>query len=187
MMREVTSDKQHGDQIINQLSQLFEPENPIPEQVLGVENFSQHIVENVVMNLKPDAPTVLTMCGIILMSVGLYFVLVRPALLPEDIRYIGLSSAQVQAVPSRFLNWLDKVFWVMGGYVFTSGFLTCYIAQTAFRERQRGVFGVVSVAGTTSLGIMVTINFLIDSDFKWLLLVFATLWFSALGLFLGRK
>ena len=120
------------------------------------------------------------------MGMGLYFALIRPALLPEDIRYIGLSSEQSQAAPG-LLNWLDKVFWVMGGYVFTTGLLTAYVAQTAFRERRRGIFSVVSFAGMSSLGLMVIINFLIASDFKWVLFVFAALWLIALGLFLRRE
>ena len=138
------------------------------------------------MNLKPYASTLLTLCGIILMGMGLYFALIRPALLPEDIRYVGLSSEQIQAAPG-LLNWLDKVFWVMGGYVFTTGLLTAYVAQTAFRERRRGIFSLVGFAGMSSLGLMVIINFLLDSDFKWLLFVFSVLWLSALGLFLRRK
>jgi hypothetical protein len=70
----------------------------------------------------------------------------------------------------------------MGGYVFTVGILTCYVAQTAFRERRRGVLSVVGLAGLSSIGLMATVNLVIDSDFKWLLLGLATLWLSALGL-----
>lgn len=140
-----------------------------------------------VMNLKPYASTLLTVCGIILMGMGLYFALIRPALLPEDISYIGLPSEQFQVTAPGLSSWLDKVFWVLGGYVFTSGLFTCYVAQTAFRERQRGVLSVVSLAGLSSIGLMVMINFLIDSDFKWLLLIFAVLWLIALGLFLRQK
>ncbi len=151
------------------------------------EPFVKHAREILVMNLKPDASTLLTVCGIILMGMGLYFALIRPALLPEDIRYIGLPTEQFQVTAPGLSNWLDKVFWVLGGYVFTSGLFTCYVAQTAFRERQRGVLSVVSLAGLSSIGLMVMINFLIDSDFKWLLLIFAVLWLSALGLFLRQK
>lgn len=107
------------------------------------------------MNLKPYALALLTICGIILMGMGLYFALIRPALLPENIRYAGLASQQLQATAPGLVNWLDKVFWVMGGYVFTTGLLTCYVAQTAFRERRRGFLSVVSFAGLTSLGLMV--------------------------------
>jgi hypothetical protein len=139
------------------------------------------------MNLNPYASTLLTVCGIILMGMGLYFALIRPELLPEDIRYMGLSSQQLQATAPGLSNWLDKVFWVLGGYVYTSGLFTCYVARTAFRERRRGVLSIVSLAGVSSLGIMVMINFLIDSDFKWLLLIFTVLWLSALGLFLRQR
>jgi len=114
------------------------------------EPFVKHAGEIVVMNLKPYASTLLTVCGIILMGMGLYFALIRPALLLEDIRYIGLSSEQLQATAPNLLNWLDKVFWVMGGYTFASGLLIGYVAQTAFRERRRGVLSVVSLAGLTS-------------------------------------
>lgn len=139
------------------------------------------------MNFKPYSSTLLTVCGIILMGIGLYFALIRPELLPEDFRYMALSSEQLQATAPGLFNWLDKVFWVMGGYVFTTGLLICFVAQTAFRERQRGVLSVVGFAGLSSVGLMVMINFLIDSDFKWSLLVIAALWLIALGLFLRQK
>jgi hypothetical protein len=151
------------------------------------EPFAHHAEGIAVTNLKPYASTLLTVCGIILMGMGLYFALIRPELLPEDILYAGLSSQQLQATAPGLLNWLDKVFWVMGGYMFASGLLICYVAQTTFRERRRGVLSVVGVAGLSSLGLMVIINFLIDSNFKWLLLVFAALWLTALGLFLRQK
>jgi len=139
------------------------------------------------MNFKPYSSTLLTVCGIVLIGIGLYFALIRPELLPEDFRYTALSSEQLQETAPGLFNWLDKVFWVMGGYVFTTGLLTCFVAQTAFRERQRGVLSVVGLAGLSSIGLMVMINFLIDSDFKWPLLVIAALWLIALGLFLRQK
>lgn len=144
------------------------------------EPFVKHARAIVVMNLKPYASTLLTVCGIILMGMGLYFALIRPALVPEDIRYIGLPSEQFQVTAPGLCNWLDKVFWVLGNYVFTSGLFTCYVTQTAFRE-------CMSLAGLSSIGLTVIINFLIGSDFKWLLPIFAVLWLGALGLFLRQK
>ena len=75
----------------------------------------------------------------------------------------------------------------MGGYVVTTGLLTGYVAQMAFRERQRGVLSVVGLARLSSISLIAMINFLIDSDFKWFLLVFVVLWLTALGLFLRQK
>ncbi len=139
------------------------------------------------MNFKPYSSTLLTVCGIILMGIGLYFALIRPELLPEDFRYMVLSPEQLQVTALGLLNWLDKVFWVMGGYVFTTGLLTCYVAQTAFRDRRRGVLSIVGLAGLFSIGLMVFINFLIDSNFKWPLVIIAALWLSAMGLFVRQK
>ena len=139
------------------------------------------------MNFKPCSSTLLTVCGVILMGIGLYFALIRAELLPEDFRYMALSPEQLQVTAHGLLNWLDKVFWVMGGYVFTTGLLTCYVAQTAFRDRRRGVLSVVGLAGLFSIGLMVFINFLIDSNFKWPLVIIAALWLSAMGLFLRQK
>jgi hypothetical protein len=117
------------------------------------------------------------------MGVGIYFVFIRPPLLSEDAHYIGVSLTDLQAAVPELAGWLRKVFWVMGGYIFTTGLLTLYAAITAFAKRTRGVFWVVATAGITSIGWMAIVNFLIDSDFKWLLLSLAILWGLALLLF----
>ena len=132
--------------------------------------------------IKPYASTILVLCSIILMGLGLYFVFLRPPLLPEDARYMGAVLAEIQAAPG-LLNWLQKVFWVMGGYIFTTGLLTLYVAITAFRTHASGAFWVVAAAGLTSIGWMAIVNFIIGSDFKWLLFGFAMLWGIALLLF----
>lgn len=71
----------------------------------------------------------------------------------------------------------------MGALLFTCGLLTFYLALTAFRARARGAWGVITLAGFASVGWMTVVNFLIDSDFKWLLLILPVLWACALGLF----
>ena len=135
------------------------------------------------MNLQPYSSRVLALCGLILIGMGLYFVLLRPALLPEDTRYIGTSLEEIRVAVPGLLDWLDKVFWVMGGYILTIGLLTLYVAITSFRTRAKGVSGIVALAGLASVGWMSVVNFVIDSDFKWLLLAFAALWGLALVLF----
>ena len=106
------------------------------------------------MSLRPYSATVLAIAGAILMMLGLYFIFVRPPLLAEDVRYMGTSLAQIQATVPRLLIWTRRVFWVMGGYIFTAGLLTLYIAVTTFRTRARGIAGVVMLAGLTSIGSM---------------------------------
>ena len=116
------------------------------------------------------------------MGLGLYFIFIRPPLLPEDPRFMGTTLAEIQAVMPGLLIWLRRVFWVMGGYIFATGLLTVYIAVTAFQQLARGARFVVALAGLSSIGWMVIINFMIDSDFKWLLLAFNLPWIVALVL-----
>lgn len=120
--------------------------------------------------------------GLILMGLGLYFVFIRPPLLPEDPRFMGTSIEQIQSVIPGLLIWLRRVFWVMGGFMFTAGLLTTYIAVTAFQQPARGARSVVALAGLTSIGWMAIVNFIINSDFKWLLLAFNLPWIAALVL-----
>ena len=67
--------------------------------------------------------------------------------------------------------------------MFATGLLTLYLALTAFRTRARGVTGIVILAGVTSIGWMMVVNFIIASDFRWLLLAFVLPWPLALVLY----
>ncbi len=125
----------------------------------------------------------LLLSGVILLGLGFYFIFLRPPLLPEDPRYMGASLEQIQSSVPGLAIWLRHVFWVMGGYMFATGTLTCYLAVTGFRARSRGVALVVTLAGAASIGWMTVVNFIIQSDFKWLLLLFAFTWVAALYLY----
>jgi hypothetical protein len=118
--------------------------------------------------------------GVILMGLGLYFIFIRPPLLPEDPRYMGTTLAEIQAIMPGLLIWLRRVFWVLGGFMFATGVLTTYVAVAVFQQLARGARSVVALAGLTSIGWMAVVNFMIDSDFKWLLLAFNLPWIVAL-------
>ncbi len=117
------------------------------------------------------------------MAMGLYFVFLRPSLLPEDARFIGTTLAAVQATVPGLFDWLQRVFWVMGGYMFATGLLTVYVACTTFRGRVCGSAGIVMLSGATSIGLMAVVNFAIASDFKWLILSLVLPWALALVLY----
>ena len=134
------------------------------------------------MTRYPRSAVALALGGAILMALGLYFAVLRPPLLPEDPRFMGSTLAQVQEALPGLLIWLRRVFWVMGGYIFTTGLLMVYVALTAFRSRARGAASVVAVSGFASIGLMVVVNFVIASDFRWLILSFALPWAVALVL-----
>lgn len=131
--------------------------------------------------------TFLTLSGLILMGLGLYFIFIRPPLLPEDPRFMGTSLDQIRSVIPGLLIWLRRVFWVMGGYMFAAGLLTSHVALTAFRARTKGAPLVMALAGLSSIGWMAIVNFMIDSDLKWLLLTFNLPWILALILSWGER
>jgi len=136
---------------------------------------------------RPLSATLLAICGVILVGIGLYFIFARPAFLPEDARYTGASLAEIQAVAPSIAQWLGRVFWVLGGYIVATGILTIYLAVSPFRKRMRGAGIAAALAGVASIGLMATVNVVIDSDFKWPLIGVAALWAAALVLFLKGK
>jgi steroid 5-alpha reductase family enzyme len=138
---------------------------------------------------KPWTPSsiVLIMAGVTLIGVGLYFILLRPPLLPEDIRYMAMSVAQIDSVRPRLELWLAHVFQVMGGYVLATGALTITLAATSFRAHHWGAAVGALIGGAASIGLMAVVNFVIDSDFKWVLLGIALLWACSLVLFCLEK
>lgn len=135
------------------------------------------------MKYKPYSAIILAFGGFLLICVGLYFIFLRPPLLPEDLRYMKSTLESTQEQIPGLLNWLSKVFWVMGGYIFTTGLLTVFISFTSFRTRARGAFVVVVIAGLFSIVSMTGVNFMIGSDFKWVLLAFTLPWVIALILY----
>ena len=139
------------------------------------------------IELKPYSALILSLSGFILTGMGLYFIFVRPPLLPEDFRYMGLTSRNVDNNMPGILNWLQKVFWVMGSYIFTAGVFTIYISRTSFLTRLPASFIIITLTWISSIGAMTVVNFIIASDFKWLLLLFNLPWVTALILYRFHK
>jgi hypothetical protein len=132
--------------------------------------------------IKPSV-AVLTIAGVLLMAMGIYFTFLRPPLLSEDSRYIGSTLPTINKTISGLSAWLKKVFVVLGGYIFSTGLLVAYVANTSFKNRVQGAFSIVVIAGLTSIGLMAYINFSINSNFKWMLLAFTLPWLIALILY----
>ena len=107
----------------------------------------------------------LALSGVTLIGAGLYFLLLRPPLLPEDLRYMGLEPAHVAAVRPRMESWLAHVFRVMGGYVLATGVLTVTLVSTSFRSHHWGAGLGALIGGAASICNMASTNFMIDSDF----------------------
>jgi hypothetical protein len=134
-------------------------------------------------NIWPISALVLAATGVTVAGTGLYFIFLRPPLLSEDLRYLSLSSAQLDVVRLHLEAWLTQVFRVFGGYILATGVLTITLAATSFRAHQRGAALGAAISGAASMGLMATVNFIIDSHFKWVLLAIALAWACSLVLF----
>ena len=128
-------------------------------------------------------------CGLWLLVLGLYFALLRPALLPEDLRYIGGSAGLERVSLPGLERWLHRVFVAMGGCIAACGVLTTFLAVSAVAERRARTGVVLCLVGLTTVATMSWTNFVIESDFKWLLLAPTALWAAGIAAyaFEGRK
>ena len=119
-------------------------------------------------------------CGIWLIGLGGYFMLARPPLLPEDLRYLGSSAIQVEALLPHLAPWLRNVFTVMGGFIAGCGVLIIFVGVRAVPQSLRGTGIALACAGLLTVATMSWTNFVLDSDFKWLLLAPAVAWLLGL-------
>ena len=87
----------------------------------------------------------LTVCGIWLVGLGLYFMVRRPPLLPEDFRFMGTTLARIQTDVPGLGDWLKRVFTVMGGFMAGAGVLAVFVAQTALPSRPGGASWAVGL------------------------------------------
>ncbi len=126
-------------------------------------------------------------CGIWLVSLGLYFILLRPPLLPEDTRFMGSSLAQVRAAVPGLEGWLQRVFVVMGGFMAGAGVLTVLVACVAMPSRLKGTSWAIAMSGVLTVALMSAINFDLHSDFRWLLLVPALVWIAGFVLHIAKR
>lgn len=117
--------------------------------------------------------------GVILIGLGAFFMLARPSLLPEDLRYLKRSAVDIDMAVPRLRRWLRLVFIVLGGYAVSTGTLTVYLAATGLHHPHWSVVAVLAVTGAVSIGVMAVVNFVLRSAFRWLLSAFAAVWIVA--------
>lgn len=121
-----------------------------------------------------------TICGVFQVGMGIYFIGLRPTLLPEDERFIGGTLTEVSRSAPEIATWLNRVFIVLGGHAVATGLLTLlavYLISCGGRP-SRITLLLLGVAGLFSVVLMSGINFAIASDFRWVLLVPAVAWIA---------
>ncbi len=126
-------------------------------------------------------------CGVWLIALGLYFIVLRPPLLPEDPRFMGTTLEQLRLAVPGLESWLQKVFAVLGGFMAGTGVLTVWLATVAMPARLKGTFWALALSGALTVVLMSATNFALQSDFRWLLLVPALVWIAGLLLFVKGR
>ena len=101
----------------------------------------------------------LTACGVWLVGLGLYFIVLRPALLAEDLRCMGTTLAQIRTAVPGLETWLKKVFTVMGAFMTGTGVLTVFVATAAMPPRLKGTSWAMALAGALTVALMSATNF----------------------------
>ena len=69
----------------------------------------------------------------------------------------------------------EHVFNVMGGFMIAVGAVTAFLAWRFLSRHEPGTFATLLVAGAASVALMSATNFLLHSNFRWLLLLPALL------------
>ena len=124
----------------------------------------------------------MAVCGVVLVGIGGFFIALRPPLLPEDLVFMDTAVDRIEAQVPGLTPWLRRVFWVMGGYISSTGLLVVFVSSTDLREGNSTALAILGLAGIASVGWMTVVNFLIHSHFRWALLALTSLWTAGLVL-----
>ena len=118
------------------------------------------------------------LCGGYQVAVGLYFIALRPAMLPEDVRFLEIGVAGLHAGVPRLETWLHLVFVVLGGQMAAVGVLVVGSSLRIFHAQVRNRRDLIWLvaAGLLSVGTMSVVNFALRSEFRWLLIAPGLAW-----------
>jgi hypothetical protein len=89
---------------------------------------------------------------------------------------MGAPQEHLAVTPPGLGRWLEKVFWVMGGYMVATGILAIDLALSGVREGSPTAWVAAAAAGVASVGVMAVVNLMLRSDFRWPLSGLALLW-----------
>lgn len=141
----------------------------------------QHIVD------RRDALSgiLLLVLGLLTMGTAVFFLVLRPALLPEDIRHTGIDPG---TLPPAFLEWLGTVFRTWGGFIAGFGVLLLGIGGFLLSGRARCLYWATAIGAVVAFGRFLFSNILLDSDFLWFIAaLFALAAATAISLLLKRS
>ena len=100
--------------------------------------------------------------GVLTLGTGLDFLLVRPAMLPEDLRFTGVNPAEL---PARMFEWLGIVFRTWGGFMAGFGIVLIGVATYVFTARKVLLCWATAIGVVVAFGRFLLSNLAIGSDY----------------------
>ena len=100
--------------------------------------------------------------GVLTLGTGLDFLLLRPAMLPEDLRFTGVHPGEL---PARMSEWLGIVFRTWGGFMAGFGVVLIGVAAYLFTGRRVVLFWATAIGVVVAFGRFLLSNLAIGSDY----------------------
>jgi len=139
------------------------------------------------MTRERTAGILLATLGVLTVGTGLYFLLGRPAMLPEDVRFAGVAAPPAGSDMER---WLRIVFRTMGAFVTAFGLVLGGLGTTIVTGRDSWLKLSLAAGVTLAFTQFIASNVMLRSDFLWplaLLYVLALITSACLVFSLGRR
>lgn len=116
----------------------------------------------------------LTVLGLLTTATGVYFMLLRPSVLPEDLRFMALAPSDVS---SSVRSWVSIVFRTWGGFLIGLGWSVLGCAVSVLPGRAHLSRLGMAAGLVFAFGSFLASNIQLRSDFLWfisLLFIVAT-------------
>ena len=102
--------------------------------------------------------------GVLTVGTAVFFLTLRPPLLPEDIRHTGIDPS---GLPPAFLDWLRIVFRTWGGFVAGFSIVLLGIGTFMLTGRARWLYWATAAGIVVAFGLFFISNVILASDFLW--------------------
>lgn len=116
------------------------------------------------MRIARAASFLLLALGVLTFGTGIHFVFLRPAMLPEDLRFTGM---ELRLLTPEMAGWLQIVFRTWGGFMAGFGFLLSSVAGYFITSRTELLELGTSFAVLIAFGGFLASNLQIHSAYLW--------------------
>jgi hypothetical protein len=111
---------------------------------------------------RTRVPAAVSALALLTIGVGVYMAFLRPPLLPEDVRALGVDS---KSLPPSLLRWLSVVFTTWGAFIAAFGILLLGVARTLSGARTDILRWATALGVLIAFGRFLWSNLVLHSDF----------------------